>query len=129
MLLKEILLSNQYPGWLIDQTFSKRKKKFLEFSKDILETKEKKDVFCSLPHVPGLSEKLKRILQNNGLKVALRDSNTLATFLNSGKDQTSVEQQSGAYKISCTCGSFYVELTNQNLKMDCYNIVILFQLL
>jgi len=39
------------------------------------------------------SENLKGILQNNGLKVALRGSNTLAIFLNSGKDRTSVEQQ------------------------------------
>ena len=61
-LLKEILISNHYPGWLIDQTFSKRRKKFLECSDDILETIEKKDIFCSLPYFPGLSEKLKRIL-------------------------------------------------------------------
>lgn len=116
LLLKEILISNHYPGWLVDQTFSKRRKKFLECSDDILETTEKKDIFCSLPYVPGLSEKLKRILQNNGLKVALRGSNTLASFLNSGKDRTSVEQQSGVYKIPCTCGSSYVGRTNQNLR-------------
>ena len=126
LLLKEILISNHYPGWLIDQTFSKRRKKFLECSDDILETTEKKDIFCSLPYVPGLSEKLKRILQNNGLKVALRGSNTLASFLNSGKDRTSIEQQKGVYKIPCTCGSSYVGRTNQNLKRDCYNIIILF---
>ena len=65
LLLKEILISNHYPGWLIDQTFSKRRKKFLEYSDDILETTEKKDIFCSLLYVLGLSEKLKRILQNN----------------------------------------------------------------
>ena len=115
-MLKETLISNHYPGWLIDQTFSKRGKQFLEFSDDILETTEKKDIFCSLPYVPGLSGKLKRILQNNGLKVALRDSNTLASFLYSGKDRTSVEQQSGVYKIPCTCGSSYVGRKNQNLK-------------
>ena len=114
LLLKEILISNHYPGWLIDQTFSKRRKKFLECSDDILETAEKKDIFCSLPYVPGLSEKLKRILQNNDLKVALKGSNTLARFLNSGKDRTSVEQQSGVYKIPCTCGISYVGRTNQN---------------
>ena len=45
MLLKEILISNHYPGWLIDQTFSKRRKKFLEFSDNIPETTEKKDIF------------------------------------------------------------------------------------
>ena len=119
LLLKEILISNHYPGWLIDQTFSKRRKKFLEFSSDILEMTEKKHVFCSLPHVPGLREKLKRILQNNGLKVALRGSNTLASFFffYFGKDRTSVEQQSGVYKIPCTSGSSYMGRTNQNLKM------------
>ena len=80
LLLKEILISNHYPGWLIGQTFSKIRKKFLEFSDDILEKTEKKEIFCSLPYVPGLSEKLKRILQNNGLKVALRGSSTLLVF-------------------------------------------------
>ena len=116
LLLKEILISNHYPGWLIDQTFSKRRKTFLECSDNIMETTEKKDIFCSLPYVQGLSEKPKRILQNNGLKVALRGSTTLASFLNSGKDQTYVEQQSGVYKIPCTCGSSYVACTNQNLR-------------
>ena len=66
---------------------------------------------------PGLSEKLKRILQNNGLKVALRGSNNWASFLNSGKDRTSVEQQSEVYEIPCTCGSSCGGRTNQNLKM------------
>jgi len=96
-LLKEILISNHYLGWLFDQTFSKTRKQFLEFLDDILETTEKKDIFCSLPYVPGLSEKLKRILENNGLKVALRGSNTLTSFLNSGKDRTSVDRRSGGF--------------------------------
>ena len=60
---------------------------------------------------------MERILQNNGLKLALTGSNTLASFLNSGKARTSVEQQSGVYKIPCTSGSSYVGRTNQNLKM------------
>ena len=38
-------------------------------------------------------------------------------FLNSGKDRTSVEQQSGVYKIPCTCESSCTGRTNQNLKM------------
>ena len=41
----------------------------------------------------------------------------MASFLNSGKDRTSVGQQSGVYKIPCTCGRSYVGRTNQNLKM------------
>ena len=60
----------------------------------------------------GRLKNLKRILQNNGVKVALRGSNNLASFLNSGKDRTSLEQQSGVYKIPCTCGSFYMGRTN-----------------
>ena len=41
----------------------------------------------------------------------------MASFLNSGKDRTFVEQQSVVYKIPCTRGSSYVGRTNQNLKM------------
>ena len=115
-LLKEILISNHYPGWSIDQTFLKRKNFFLEFPNNILETTEKEDVFCFLLYVLGLSEELKFFFQNNGLRVVLRGSNTLDSFSNSGKDQTSIEQQSGVYKIPCTCGSSYVGCTNQNLK-------------
>ena len=102
------------------QTFSKRRKKFLEFSNNTLEITEKKFLFCYLPYIPRLSEKLKRFLEKNGLKVAyklIRGSNTLASFLNSGKDRTSAEQESGIYKIPCNCGSSYVGQTNQNLKM------------
>lgn len=115
--LRKILISNMYPEWLINQTFSKRRKRFLEISKEVLETTREKDVFCSLPYVPGLSEKLKRILQSNGLRVALKSNNTLGSFLNSGKDLTSLGQQSGVYQIPCTCGSSYVGRTNQSLEM------------
>ena len=104
MLLKEILISNHY------RDFRKEGKKISRIFNDILEITENKDVFCSLPYVPRLSEKLNKILQNNGLKVALRGGNTLASFLNSGKDRTSVEQQSGVYKIPCTYGSSYVDV-------------------
>ena len=49
-IVKELLLlkklKNQYPGRLIDQIFSKKRTQFLEFSNDILETTEKKDIFC-----------------------------------------------------------------------------------
>ena len=98
MLLKGILISNHYPGWIIDQTLSKRREKISRMFSRYSGNNRKERYFFSLPYVPGLSEKLKRILQNNGPKVALRSSNTLASFLNSGKDRTSIEQQSGFIK-------------------------------
>ena len=90
-------LNNHYPGGLIDQTFSKRRKKILEFSNDILEITENEDVFGSLTYVLGLSEKLKRILQNNRLKVALKVN------LISPKIVDLVHLTSIYIKIRCLC--------------------------
>jgi len=83
------------------------------------------DIFCSLPYVPGLSGKLKRILQNNDLKVALRGSNTLASFLNFGKDRTSVEQQSGFIKSHVLVEALMRDVLTRIYEQDCYNIIIL----
>ena len=96
----------------------KRRTKFLEFSNDILVITETKDLLVFYHTFWGWVKNLKIILQNNGLKVALRGSNALTSFfINSEKDWTSVEQQSGVYKIPSTCGSSYVGRTNHNLKM------------
>jgi len=73
--------------------------------------------FYTSQYVPDPSKKLKRNLQNNGLRVALKSSNILSSFPNSGKDLTSVEYKSGVYEIPCTCGRSYVGNTNQNLKI------------
>ena len=62
--------------------FRKEGKNFWNFLAIFWKQQKRKTFFCSLPYAPGLSEKLKRILQNNGLKVALRGSNTLACFIN-----------------------------------------------
>ena len=83
-----------YPEWLIDQTFSKRIKTFLKTPKEVLETTQEKGVFCFLPYVAGLN---KRISQSNGLEVASKIINALGRFLNSGKDQTVLGQQSKVY--------------------------------
>ena len=65
LLPKETLIGNSYPGWLIGQTFLKRRKEFLEFSNHILEITEKRCFLFFAIYVPGLSEELKGILQNN----------------------------------------------------------------
>jgi len=48
---------------------------------------------------------------------ALKSSNTFGSFINFGKDRTSIEKQGGLHQIPCTCGSSYVERTSQNLKV------------
>ena len=73
--------------------------------------------FWTLPYVPGLSKKLKRISQRNGLKVALYSSNTLSCFLNSRNDRISVDYLSWVYQIPSTCGRSYVGRTNYNLEI------------
>jgi hypothetical protein len=69
--------------------------------------------FISLPYVPGLGEKLSRVLRNFVIYTCFQPLRPMGSFFSSGKDLTRGNLVSGVYKIPCSCGKFYIGRTHQ----------------
>ena len=62
-----------------------------------------------LPYVKGLSEALRRCLQQQGIRTVLRSDTTLRSQLVRPKDTVDPAKQDGVvYKIPCECGKVYI---------------------
>jgi len=63
----------------------------------------------SLPWIPGLSPKLRKVFRNAGYKAVFKSGANLRTILTS-KNKTKLPQNShpGVYKIYCSCGKMYI---------------------
>ena len=65
-------------------------------------------IYAAVPYVPGVSEKISKILARKGIKVA-HTSKRLRNRLVHVKDPIEAERRKGAvYQIKCPCGSSYV---------------------
>lgn len=71
-----------------------------------------------LPYVRGVSEKLSRVLRNNGLKVGYKPMNVLRARFPRPKDKPSAGQTRGVvYKIVCSdCDFVYYGQTDRALQ-------------
>ena len=62
-----------------------------------------------LPYVKGLSEALRRCLQQQGIRTVFRSDTTLRSQLVRHKDTVDPAKQDGVvYKIPCECGKVYI---------------------
>ena len=62
-----------------------------------------------LPYVKGLSEALRRCLQQQGIRTVFRSDTTLRSHLVRPKDTVDPAKQDGVvYKIPCECGKVYI---------------------
>ena len=72
------------------------------------EAPRSREIYASVPYVPGVSERLAKILGRKGIRVA-HTSKRLKTQLVRAKDKIEPEKRKGAvYEIKCSCGSSYV---------------------
>ena len=75
-----------------------------------------------LPYVKNLSEEVRRILRNYGIRTAFKNYTTLGSILTKVKDQIALERRNGViYKINCACGDTYIGETGRTLEIraDC----------
>ena len=74
--------------------------------------------FTSIPYIQGTSEKVRRILNEAGVKVAMRPVRTIGQILPSPKDPHNPEEKSCVvYQVPCSdCNFVYIGQTKRDLK-------------
>ena len=69
-----------------------------------------------LPYVKGLSEALRRCLQQQGIRTVFRSDTTLRSHLVRPKDTVDPAKQDGVvYKIPCECGKVHIGETGRSI--------------
>ena len=67
-----------------------------------------------LPYVKGVSEVLRRCLQQQGVRAIFKSDTTLRSHLVRPKDVPELTKQDGVvYKIPCECGKVYIGETGR----------------
>ena len=70
-----------------------------------------------LPYVKGLSEQLRRCLQQQGVRAVFKSETTLRSPLARPKDAVDPAEQDGVvYRITCECGKVYIGETGRPMQ-------------
>ncbi|KAL9987704.1 hypothetical protein ACROYT_G002051 [Oculina patagonica] len=70
-----------------------------------------------LPYVKGLSEQLRRCLQQQGVRAVFKSETTLRSHLVRPKDAVDSTKQDGViYRIPCECGKVYIGETGRPMQ-------------
>ena len=70
-----------------------------------------------LPYVKGLSQQLRRCLQQQGVRAVFKSETTLRSQLVRPKDAVDPAKQDGVvYKIPCECGKVYIGQTGRLMQ-------------
>ena len=74
--------------------------------------------YTTIPYIQGVSERIRRILNNVNVKVAMKPVKTIGNFLPSPKDPVEYHEKSHLiYRIPCAdCSYVYVGQTKRDLK-------------
>ncbi len=107
------LANNGYPQSMINKCKKPREKK--SESENLDETKL---AFMSIPYVPGLSEKLRRLARKFKVRTAFRTQNTLRQSLVKTKPRNvTQESKNCVYSIKCSCDREYIGETKRPLSI------------
>ena len=108
--IKEVLTLNGFPT-----KFSRYKKACKHTSPD---SQHSFSAFTTLPYIQGVSDKIQRVLNSVGVKVALKPLLTIGRYLPSLKDPILTSEKSCLiYKIPCNdCEFSYIGQTKRDLK-------------
>ena len=69
-----------------------------------------------LPYVQGVSEPLRRCLEQQGIRTVFKSETTLTSHLVRPKDTVDPAKQDGVvYRIPCECGKVYVGETGRSM--------------
>ena len=70
--------------------------------------------FVSLPYIPGISHKLKKVFLNAGLKLVFKSGQSLQSLLtNRNKPKLPRNSCPGCYRVPCLCGGNYIGHTKK----------------
>ena len=107
--LSSVLVSNGYPSSFVQKLARTRK---------AAPTVEPETEFIStavLPYIKGVSEPLRRCLQQQGIRAVFKSDTTLRSHLVRSKDTVDPAKQDGVvYRIPCECGKVYIGETGRS---------------
>ncbi len=103
--VRSVLSMNGYPRSIVDKVKSELKKKKKQV--DTTTLNEDPVATAIIPYVSTMSERIRKILWDYGIRTSFKTKTTLSNLLTKVKDPTSNENKVGAvYKIMCECGDF-----------------------
>ena len=109
--LSSLLVSNGYPS-----SFVRKLTKTTRPTANKEPTQEFKST-AVLPYIKGVSEILRRCLQQQGVRTVFKSDTTLSSHLVRPKDVLEPTKQDGVvYKIPCKCGKVYIEETGRAMQ-------------
>ena len=110
-LLSSVLVSNGYPS-----SFIRKLTKTTRPTANNEPTQEFKST-AVLPYIKGVSEVLRRCLQQQGVRTVFKSDTTLRSYLVRPKDTLEPGKQDGVvYKIPCECGKVYIGETGRAMQ-------------
>ena len=109
--LSSVLVSNEYPS-----SFVRKLTKTTRPTANKEPTQEFKST-AVLPYIKGVSEVLRRCLQQQGVRTVFKSDTTLRSHLVRPKDILEPTKQDGVvYKIPCECGKVYIGETGRAMQ-------------
>ncbi|KAL9968720.1 hypothetical protein ACROYT_G020839, partial [Oculina patagonica] len=112
----KVLMNNNYPLRFIKSCDSHRKaNRRVSDSSDTPNDAAKS--FVVLPYVKGVTERISKVLRNNGVKVGFKPLNTLRTRFPRPKDKlTAFQSRCVVYRVNCfDCNFTYYGQTDRAL--------------
>jgi hypothetical protein len=111
--VEDILASNKYPIRLVRQVKNMREKSGRKVDNTI-----KPEATVSLPYVPRLSEKIKKIASGLNIRAVFTSRNTIRSNLVRFKPRMQPIIKKGViYSIPCECGKSYIGETGRTLQV------------
>ncbi|XP_055589843.1 uncharacterized protein LOC129742024 [Uranotaenia lowii] len=108
---------NGYDKEFVHKILRKHERKKFRNNATTFKPEKEESQRVSLLFFPPLTNDIRKILSNHGLKVAYKSSNTLKDRLVSLKDKVPPEERSGIYEIPCeTSPAVYIGQTRRKFK-------------
>ena len=109
--MSSVLVSNGYPSSLLQKLTKTGKQN------NSVEPANEFKAAVVLPYVKGLSEQLRRCLQQQGVRAVFKSETTLRSQLVRPKDAVDPAKQDGVvYRIPCECGKVYIGETGRPMQ-------------
>ena len=115
--IKQIARNNGFPDDLIFTLYHKIKRKMtLHRITSLCKIARLEKKFFSIPYIPRLSEKIQYALKKFNICISHKVNKTLKAIFSTKVDTIDRLQMSGVYKLSCTCGMFYIGRSFRAIK-------------
>lgn len=113
--VNELLAENGYPKPFVSEIIKNRVDRF--YNGKQTDVKQKKRYIAS-PYVPGLSERLKKVLNEYNLTLSCKTTNKIGDLYTKTKYKVPKQLKSKVvYQVNCNiCNATYVGITKQKLK-------------